>query len=243
MSGLDWWLFRWINAWVARSPAAFYQALDWSSRVPWLLATMTLTGLWFVGEEGVVPTQEGRLTRMEAQRRVLMIIAALVGGFLAARVVQALVDRVRPLAIAPMQVPIPPAVWDQIRAGLSTQGAFPSDHAVMMFVVATGVLTFHRRWGILALAVAAYLSLLRVGVGFHWPSDILGGAVIGIGSTLLAIRLIPWLRRLLDPILLQFRARPALMYALGFLFLWDLSQKFAGLFGLITWLSGYAVAH
>ncbi len=243
MSGLDLWIFHWINSWVARSPAAFYQALDWSSRVPWLLSTMTLAGLWFVGEEGVVPTQEGKLTRMDAQRRVLMLIVALVFGFVLARGVQALVDRARPLVVAPMQVPVPPEVWNQIRAGLSLQGAFPSDHAVMMFVVATGVWLFHRRWGLVALFVAGYLGLLRVGVGFHWPSDILGGALIGAVAAWVSVRLIPPLRWALDPILLQFRVRPALMYPLGFLFLFDLSQKFAALFGLITWISGHAVAH
>jgi len=64
--------------------------------------------------------------------------------------------------------------------------AFPSGHASRAFAVA-GFLTVRFRWkvGVPAGAVAVLAGLSRVYLGLHWPSDILGGAVVGIALALL----------------------------------------------------------
>jgi undecaprenyl-diphosphatase len=79
----------------------------------------------------------------------------------------------------------------------------------------------------MALLASLYLSALRVGVGLHWPSDILAGGLIGTLVTLLCLPLEPMLARWLHPIALQFEAHPRWAYALGFLAMLDLSQQFA----------------
>ena len=64
--------------------------------------------------------------------------------------------------------------------------SFPSSHAVNNFAVATLFSTYYRRWRLWFFGWAALVALSRPAVGVHYPSDILGGAVIG-GCVALAV--------------------------------------------------------
>lgn len=58
--------------------------------------------------------------------------------------------------------------------------SFPSSHAVNTFAAATLFSLFYRRWvPWVAYGLAAIVSYSRVYLGLHYPSDVLGGAVIG----------------------------------------------------------------
>ncbi|MFZ1973236.1 MAG: phosphatase PAP2 family protein [Candidatus Acidiferrales bacterium] len=60
--------------------------------------------------------------------------------------------------------------------------SFPSDHAAMFFALATSIFFVSRGAGILALLHAIFVvSLPRVYMGMHYPTDILAGAAIGVG--------------------------------------------------------------
>lgn len=63
--------------------------------------------------------------------------------------------------------------------------AFPSGHAAFFFALGTGIFFVNRRAGWWFLAAAFLIGLARVFVGVHWPTDILGGALIGIASAFL----------------------------------------------------------
>jgi undecaprenyl-diphosphatase len=56
---------------------------------------------------------------------------------------------------------------------------FPSDHASGAFAIAVALLLRHRRAGLLALVMATLIGVGRVMIGVHYPTDILGGAVLG----------------------------------------------------------------
>lgn len=57
--------------------------------------------------------------------------------------------------------------------------SFPSDHATLLFGVTCAVLMADRRLGLLMLGVALLASFARVYTGLHYPSDIIGGALLG----------------------------------------------------------------
>ena len=61
-------------------------------------------------------------------------------------------------------------------------GSFPSGHAVFSFAIAAVVGRYYPKTGIAFYAAAIFISISRVVAGVHWPSDILGGAVIGVGT-------------------------------------------------------------
>lgn len=65
-------------------------------------------------------------------------------------------------------------------------GSFPSGHAVFSFAIAAVVGRYYPKTGIAFYAAAVLISISRVVAGVHWPSDILGGAVIGIGTGFIA---------------------------------------------------------
>jgi len=67
--------------------------------------------------------------------------------------------------------------------------SFPSVHASNAFAVASFVSSFYRRTKIPLYIVAVLLSYSRVYVGVHYPSDILGGAALGLALGLCAAAL------------------------------------------------------
>jgi len=76
-------------------------------------------------------------------------------------------------------------------------GSFPSGHATAYFALALAVFYFLRQtnnglklgWWFLALALI--MGVARIFVGVHWPSDILFGALIGLGSAFLIKKILP----------------------------------------------------
>lgn len=58
--------------------------------------------------------------------------------------------------------------------------SFPSGHALFFFAAATAVYCRNRLLGMIFFAAATLISLARIFVGVHWPSDILAGALLGI---------------------------------------------------------------
>ena len=87
--------------------------------------------------------------------------------------------------------------------------SFPSDHATAAFAIAFGILFVARRTGWLFLAWAVLIGVSRVLAGMHYPTDVIAGAVVGLGSGLLTARvampalwrLIVLVSRLTDPLL------------------------------------------
>ena len=65
--------------------------------------------------------------------------------------------------------------------------SFPSSHAVNNFAAASYFSYFYRRWTWAFFTFAALVALSRVFVGVHYPSDIVGGAIIGTACGALII--------------------------------------------------------
>nr|BFF04234.1 bifunctional phosphatase PAP2/diacylglycerol kinase family protein [Streptoalloteichus tenebrarius] len=122
--------------------------------------------LWF-GVAAVLASREG-VTRRAALRGV----AALAGASLATNAVaKPLLPRRRPLDDL---VPEHRRLVDRPRSS-----SFPSGHAASAAAFATAVAMESPAAGAVVAPLAAAVAYSRVHTGVHWPSDVLGGAVLG----------------------------------------------------------------
>jgi undecaprenyl-diphosphatase len=92
------------------------------------------------------------------------------------KVISELVDRSRPFVVDPSGV--------HLFSGHAADPGFPSDHATGAFAVAMAIWLRDRRWGTVALLAAALLSVGRVAIGVHFPSDVVAGAALGCVAAL-----------------------------------------------------------
>ena len=68
--------------------------------------------------------------------------------------------------------------------------SFPSGHSSCSFACAWAFFrSMKRKWGIPALVLAGLIALSRLYLGVHYPTDVLGGAAIGILLGALGARL------------------------------------------------------
>lgn len=73
--------------------------------------------------------------------------------------------------------------------------SFPSGHTTAAFASATAISLTYKKWQV-AVPAYAYASLVgysRMRLGVHYPSDVLGGMVIGIGAGLLTWQIDKWM--------------------------------------------------
>ena len=70
---------------------------------------------------------------------------------------------------------------ENVKLLLSCKGSysFPSSHAVNNFALAVFMLRLFPKYKWILLITASFVALSRPYLGLHYPSDILGGAVIG----------------------------------------------------------------
>ncbi len=76
--------------------------------------------------------------------------------------------------------------WHMSVSWASGWDSFPSGHTAASFAVATVLAKRFPMFGPLCLAVAAYVALSRVLRGSHFPTDVVGGAVLGCLSGAIA---------------------------------------------------------
>jgi undecaprenyl-diphosphatase len=113
----------------------------------------------------------------QAIRRAVVAAGLSAGLALAlAQVVSRLVDRPRPFVAHPHAV--------HLFAHHAADPGFPSDHTTAAFAIGVALLLRFRTWGAITLAFATLLAVARVGLGVHYPTDVLGGAALGTLSAL-----------------------------------------------------------
>ena len=72
--------------------------------------------------------------------------------------------------------------------------SFPSGHTSSAFSTATSLSLYYPKWYVIAPAYlyAASVGWARMYQGVHYPTDVLGGAVIGAGSAWLSYKVQQW---------------------------------------------------
>ena len=117
--------------------------------------------------------------KSDRNRRVVIVtlISSIVAIFVGRFMALLLPFRLRPLHEEALNFVLP---FGMDPTNLEGWSAFPSDHTVLFFAIAVGLLFISRPVGILAIIYTALVNgFARVYVGFHYPSDILVGAAIG----------------------------------------------------------------
>ncbi len=69
--------------------------------------------------------------------------------------------------------------------------SFPSGHTTAAFATATALSLTYKKWyvAVPAYSYAGFIGYSRMRLGMHYPSDVLGGIIAGIGSGLLTWKL------------------------------------------------------
>ncbi|MBS1879060.1 MAG: phosphatase PAP2 family protein [Actinobacteria bacterium] len=115
--------------------------------------------------------------RLRPWRRAAVAAALSTGlALVIGKVISELVDRARPFVTHPDQL--------HLFASHSADPGFPSDHATAAFAIAMAIFLRKRSWGIVALVAATVLSVGRVAIGVHYPSDVIAGAALGSAAAL-----------------------------------------------------------
>jgi undecaprenyl-diphosphatase len=58
--------------------------------------------------------------------------------------------------------------------------SFPSNSSCLTFAAAAGIWQFNRKWGLILLVPAILMPLAKLYAAVYYPSDIIGGAILGI---------------------------------------------------------------
>jgi undecaprenyl-diphosphatase len=174
--------------------------------------------LWFEADESGVYVQRRKV--------VVALLAATVVAVVSRLLQVALPMHLRPLHTPDLGLRMPFGV-DPLQ--LNEFGSFPSDHAVLFFALSVPLWVRSRRLG----AVAAVWTLLviclpRLYLGYHWTSDLIGGAVIGVALMLVLCRLIG-VTGLPDRVLRFNVKHPPAFYAVAWLFVLELAVLYSDL--------------
>lgn len=89
------------------------------------------------------------------------------------RIIKELVQRIRPCNVLPDVI---------TPLGCSGTYSFPSNHAVNNFAAAVFLTALYPRLKWVFLVTALLVSISRIYLGLHYPSDILAGALIGAAA-------------------------------------------------------------
>ena len=118
-----------------------------------------------------------------------MGLALVLGLIFGNGVLKNVIGRLRPYDLDPTLIPRLAA--DHLPGDLS----FPSGHTLASFEAATALFCYYRKWGIAALTLAAMIAFSRLYLLVHYPTDVLFGALMGVGLGLAAVKTVELLNK------------------------------------------------
>jgi membrane-associated phospholipid phosphatase len=219
-NSLDLWLLHQINHWCASFRLLSDQALFINyAELPSLMIATGIVALWCCDHIDFAKPYRIR-------HRVILLFLSFIPTYLLARILQRLFVRSRPMATIHLEPVGDPSLWNFMPRLFSQAGAFPSDHAALFFLFTVIVFRTDRRAGWVSLALSIYFCFLRIGIGYHWPSDIAAGATLGALVGWLALQLEPRFKDRLEQIVFWLETNPIKTGSAAFLFLSDFANGF-----------------
>lgn len=178
MNPVDVHILLWLNGFVGHVKA-FDAAMEVVANdyiVP-ITFSLVLTGLWFAGRT--------REERFRLQRIALIGISSFAMVNIAVKILNVSWYRERPFVAMPHQI--------HLLFYYSTDPSFPSNPVAVSFAAAAAIWLANRKLGAAMFALGALFGFARMYAGVFYLTDIVGGAVLGILTTLFVIRLADWI--------------------------------------------------
>jgi undecaprenyl-diphosphatase len=171
MNGVDLFLLKILNGF-AHLSSAFDATVGFVADQPFLKGALLTSMLWFAWFR---PDPEQKRHR----ELVISTLAATIASLAIAKLVRSLLPfRLRPIHDAASGITLPYHVSTET---LWNWSSFPSDTAAMAFALAGGLLMICARWGWPAILYSlAIICIPRIFLGYHYPSDVLAGTLIGL---------------------------------------------------------------
>ena len=156
-------IVKWLNGGVGHFPPwdLFMEAVVSDYLVP-VLGSLLLLGMWFWGDDK---------TRLRNQLGFSTGLLAMGLANLATLLINGAYFRARPYVDHELDLRL---FYEP------TDSSFPSNPAALGFAMATGAFLLNRRLGLAMYGVAFLYAFARVYSGVNYPSDVLGGASLGI---------------------------------------------------------------
>lgn len=137
-----------------------------------------MVGFTWLGEFGLIAIISAAVLLIFKKTRWagVAVAAALIIDFLIVNVILKLsVNRARPWTEWTEII----TFYDSVGVRRPTDSSFPSGHTAACFAAALVFLLRFRAKGVPAIVVAAFVAISRIYLCVHYPSDVLGGILIG----------------------------------------------------------------
>jgi undecaprenyl-diphosphatase len=136
-----------------------------------------LAGLWYAGDK-------------RARTAAVCAVTSMVVAIAIGRLMQDILPmRVRPIHSGNPWYVLPIGADQDV---LEDWSSLPSDHAIMLFALATSIWLYSRRLGLLFYGWSVLFGCLpRMYAGYHYASDVIVGALIGVVVALCVERFAP----------------------------------------------------
>ena len=110
----------------------------------------------------------------------------MVGALFTNVTIKPLVARVRPYEHETYR-----AFWEFVGASVESERSFPSGHTTTAFAAMGAIfLVWRKKYSWPALVFAALVGMTRLYLVVHYPTDVLGGIVVGAASALISYALL-----------------------------------------------------
>ena len=169
-------LLSWLNGFAGHAPWLDAVMIACTTYSPMIVA-LVLVGCWVCW-------------RPAWQRAAVVATCAALLALGVGQLIGLALPRARPFTVLPVTLLMAHA----------PDPSFPSDHATLAFAVTAVLVTVSRTLGAWLAVLSVLVMVSRVYLGVHYPTDVLGGAALGVLGAWVTLRLVraPRVARAID---------------------------------------------